>query len=101
MTQTATDPIEVLVERLARPHASGGTVIERSVILAEGANAAPILKWITDHDGIPDSTVASARGGGLHGSRLQPAKPAAPARRYVLPARAFLPRPAARDAAEE
>ncbi len=31
-----TDAIGVLVKRLARPHPSGGTVIERSVILAEG-----------------------------------------------------------------
>jgi hypothetical protein len=32
------DPILALVKRLARPHASGGTVIERAAILADGAD---------------------------------------------------------------
>ena len=93
MTQPATDAIGVLVERLARPHASGGRVIERSVILAEGANAGPILKWIAEHDGAPDSTSASTRGRGLHSARVESAGQASPARRFVLPARAFLRAP--------
>jgi hypothetical protein len=89
MTQLATDEIGVLVKRLARPHASGGMVIERSVIIAEGARSTAILKWISDHDGIGDSAVASKPSHGLHGSRLQAAAPDAPARRFVLPAGAF------------
>jgi hypothetical protein len=89
MTQMATDAIAVLVKRLARPHASGGMVIERSVILAEGANAAAILGWISDNDGVEDFTVASERSHGLHGAFAGSALHTAPARRFVLPARAF------------
>ncbi len=93
MTQTATDKTAALVRRLARPHASGGMVIERSVILAEGANAAAILSWISEHDGIADSTVPSTRSHGLHGSRANSPLQAAPAQRFVLPRRAFLTAP--------
>ncbi len=81
-----------IVRRLARPHPSGGMVIERSVILAEGSGSAAILAWIRDHDGVADSTLASARSGGLHGSRGSgglAARQDSPARRFVLPARVF------------
>jgi hypothetical protein len=66
-------------------------VIERSVILAEGSESAAILTWISDHDGVADSTVAATRSGGLHGARTDvgDARQPAPARRFVLPARAF------------
>lgn len=89
MEVVANDAIGILVRRLARPHGSGGMVIERSVILAEGADSAAIMTWISDHDGVADSTIASVRGGGLHGSRTNAAPTAGPARRFVLPARAF------------
>jgi len=96
MTQTATDATDAtaaVVKRLARPHASGGMVIERSVILAEGANSAAILSWISEHGGIADSTAPSTRSHGLHGSRADAARQDAPARRFVLPAHAFLAAP--------
>jgi hypothetical protein len=66
-------------------------VIERSVILAEGARSAAILAWISEHDGVADSTTAAARGIGLHGSGANvAAEPrTGPALRFVLPARAF------------
>jgi hypothetical protein len=83
-----TDAIGALVQRLARPHASGGTVIERSVILAE-ANSGAILNWISEHDGVADSTVVPTRGTGLHGLRESVRVESAPARRFVLPAHAF------------
>jgi hypothetical protein len=83
------DEIGVVVRRLARPDGSGGMVIERSVILAEGSGSDEILRWISDHDGVADSTTAPARGGGLHGLRETAAAADAPARRFVLPARAF------------
>ncbi len=89
MTQMTADAIAVLVKRLARPHASGGMVIERSVILAEGANTAAILSWISDNDGVEDFTAASTRSQGLHGSFASAAPRTATARRFVLPARAF------------
>ena len=97
MTEVATDSIGVLVERLAASHASGGMVIERSVILAEGADSAAILSWITDHDGVADSTAASNPSRGLHGSRTDAASEAVTARRFVLPASAFLASPAEED----
>jgi hypothetical protein len=66
-------------------------VIERSVILAEGAHSAAILTWISDHDGVADSTAATSRSGGLHGLRDLSVsdQQTAPARRFVLPAGAF------------
>jgi hypothetical protein len=68
-------------------------VIERSVIIAEGAGSAAILSWISAHHGVADSTTSTgaARSSGLHGSRVSAAvgPEAAPARRFVLPADAF------------
>jgi hypothetical protein len=89
MTQMEPDAIAALVKRLARPHASGGMVIERSVILAEGANTAAILGWISDNDGVEDYTAAATRNGGLHGSFVNATPRVATARRFVLPAHAF------------
>lgn len=85
------DEIGALVRRLARPHASGGMVIERSVIIAEGARSKAILGWVTAHDGVADATVPGSRSSGLHGRTdvVSPSAQVAPARRYVLPARAF------------
>ncbi len=62
--------IRALVTRLARPHSSGGKVIERAAILAEGTDSAAIMEWITAHAGIPEVTVATSPRHGLHGSRL-------------------------------
>ncbi len=89
MTETATDSTTALIRRLARPNASGGLVIERSVILAEGVKSAAILRWIADHDGVAESTASSARSPGLHGPRASDPGRDAPPRRYVLPAHAF------------
>lgn len=93
MGDSATDAVGAVVRRLARPHASGGTVIERSVIIAEGASSAAILSWISDHNGVADSTTSAgaARSTGLHGSRITAAvgQEPGPARRFVLPADAF------------
>lgn len=79
------DEIRALVTRLARPHSSGGDVIERSVILAEGAAFAEVIAWITAHAGTPDATIAAAPRRGLHGARLNGGAGKAPLR-YVLPA---------------
>ena len=92
MDDSATDAIGAVVKRLARPHASGGTVIERSVIIAEGARSTAILSWISAHRGVADSTAGTGavRGGGLHGARVGTAgSDGGPARRFVLPADAF------------
>ena len=82
------DPIRTLVTRLARPHASGGDVIERAAILAEGADFTAVMAWIVDHGGTPEAMVPAAPMGGLHGSRRSdgPGTVDAPARRLLLPA---------------
>lgn len=82
------DAILALVTRLARPHSSGGAVIERAAILAEGADFASVMGWIEDHDGQPEPSVAAVATRGLHGSRISSAGGGRlrPPLRYVLPA---------------
>jgi hypothetical protein len=82
------DEIRALVSRLARRHASGGTVIERAAIVAEGADSAAVVAWILDHEGEPEAAVEKSSSRGLHSARLSGSigsEPRAPAR-YVLPA---------------
>jgi hypothetical protein len=82
--------ITALVTRLSRPHKSGGVVIERAAILAEGADFPAVMAWITAHDGAPDTAVTPTRSQGLHGSRVgDNATSPAPALRFVLPADAL------------
>ena len=64
------DAILTLVRRLARPHASGGAVIERAAILADGSDFASVIAWIAEHDGEPEAGLAPVSTHGLHGSRL-------------------------------
>ena len=96
MTEDPTDSTEALIRRLARPHPSGRMVIERSVILAEGARSAAILTWIAGHDGVPDSSRPSKSSPGLHGRA--DSQPHAPPRRFVLPRHAFVAAPGGREA---
>lgn len=90
-TEPATDEdIRALVARLSRPHPSGGVVIERAAILAEGSNSAAILDWISAHEWVPEEVVAKGAGGGsgLHGMRREAdrGRPQVQApRRYVSP----------------
>ena len=80
--------IRSVVTRLARPHASGGDVIERAAIMAEGADSAAILAWVVAHAGEPEVLAASRSGGGLHGARMGNGGGADPRNplRFVLPA---------------
>jgi hypothetical protein len=82
------EDIRALVKRLARPHGSGGAVIERAAILAEAADFTSVITWIADHDGRPEARLASVSTRGLHGSRLGDAggEERRPPLRYVLPA---------------
>jgi hypothetical protein len=79
--------IREVVTRLSRRHHSGGAVIERAAILAEGAASPSILAWIVAHDGQPETLAPAGGSGGLHGGRLGGAgRPDTSApRRYVLP----------------
>jgi hypothetical protein len=82
------EEIRDLVKRLARPHRSGGVVIERVAIVAEGGDAAAVVAWIEAHDGEPEAQApVSSRGGGLHGARVKDTS--AVPRRYILPPSAF------------
>ena len=83
------DAIRAVVSRLARQHPSGGRVVERAAVMAEGTDSTAILSWITDHDGRPESVTPVKASGGLHRERLAAGAAAAAAaqapRRYVLP----------------
>jgi hypothetical protein len=61
--------LHALVKRLARPHASGGYVVERAALLASG-NFAAAMAWIADHGGVAEVQVCEAPRRGLHGPRL-------------------------------
>jgi hypothetical protein len=82
------DAILALVTRLARPHSSGGEVIERAALLAAGADFPAVMAWITAHAGQPEAAVVASSGHGLHGSRLSDpgAGGSRPPLRFVLPA---------------
>jgi hypothetical protein len=81
--------IRAIVVRLARPHPSGGKVIERAAILAEGDGATEVVDWIIGRAGHGEAA-GPARSGGLHGARLAgPVRSAGPPLRYILPAGAL------------
>lgn len=62
-------------------------MIERAAILAEGADFAAVMNWISAHNGVPDATVSVTRSRGLHGSRMNGGEATAsrPPLRFVLP----------------
>jgi hypothetical protein len=89
MVFTVDEPeIRALLIRLARPHPSGGKVVERAAILAEGADFPEVVEWIMDHSGRPDTPRSAGPERGLHGSRtVEPLRAdQRRALRYVLPA---------------
>ena len=88
MTTMDDETIRTVVRRLARPHASGGRAIERSVILAEGSDSTAIIAWVLSHEGVPDSTSATAAKRGIHGFREQTGSVGGnrPPLRFLLPA---------------
>ena len=80
--------IRDLVTRLARPHPSGGKVIERAAILATGTDSSAVLDWIVRRG--RGETAGTTRAGGLHGGRLAgTGRTDGPPQRYVLPAGAL------------
>ena len=80
--------IRTLVTRLARPHPSGGKVIERAAILSSGSESGQVLEWLLAHDAVPEEEIAPVSSGrGLHSSRISENAGAGHGepRRYVLP----------------
>jgi hypothetical protein len=85
------DAIRAAVARLARPHRSGGSVIERAAILAEGNRSAAILDWIISHSGEPEIAASKQSPRGLYGTGVGGVTaPRGPAR-YVLPVGVLAP----------
>jgi hypothetical protein len=83
--------IHALVKRLARPHPSGGDVVERAALLASGGDFTAALAWITEHAGVAETLAPQGPRRGLHGPRLGPsggAEQRVPLR-FVLPAGAL------------
>jgi len=82
--------IHALVKRLARPHSSGGDVVERAALLASGGDFAAVMVWITDHAGVAETMEATPRRG-LHGPRvdLSGGTDSRVPLRFVLPAGAL------------
>jgi hypothetical protein len=85
------EAIRALITRLARPHPSGGEVVERAAILAEGADFTAVMGWIIEHAGHAEAAVSAAPSRGLHGTRLNygGGAEARPPLRFVLPAGAL------------
>ncbi len=84
------DDIRALVARLARPHPSGGDVVERVAILAEGDDFAEVMQWIEEHGGKPEEMPAPGRGARgractVRGSPTRAVRHAEKPRRFVLP----------------
>ncbi|MGK2936564.1 MAG: hypothetical protein ACSLFR_01980 [Solirubrobacteraceae bacterium] len=87
--ETHDDEIRTLVTRLSRPHRSGGRVIERAAVLAEGADFDAVMVWIEAHGGTPEVAKPPKAARGLHAPR-QSAQVADPVPlRFVLPAGAL------------
>jgi hypothetical protein len=59
--------IHAVVKRLARPHSSGGDVVERAALLASGSDFAALLAWISEHHGVAEAMVSEPPRRGLHG----------------------------------
>jgi hypothetical protein len=83
--------IEALVKRLARPHSSGGDVVERAALLASGSDFGAVMAWITDHEGVAEAMAFEPPRRGLHGPLVGVtggSDPRTPLR-FVLPAGAL------------
>jgi hypothetical protein len=81
------DDIRTLVTRLARAHPSGGTVIERAAIMAEGSGSSDVMTWILEHGAVPEDVVArKTTRQGLHGASDSAPRTTS---RFVLPAGAL------------
>jgi hypothetical protein len=83
--------IRAVVTRLSRQHPSGGRVIERAAVVAEGADSGLILDWIRSHNGEPERRSTETSASGLHPTLRDGHRSAIAStpRRYLLPPSAF------------
>jgi hypothetical protein len=78
--------IRRLVRRLSRPHRSGGRVIERASLMAEGADFEAVMAWIEAHGGSAEAPAPSRAARGLHSERMAENAAEQMPLRFVLPA---------------
>ena len=85
------EAMRLLVTRLARPHRSGGRVVERASLLASGADFAAAMAWLEAHGGEPEALPAASAAPrrGLHSARLSARDGDATPLRFILPAAAL------------
>jgi hypothetical protein len=80
------DELRTLISDLARPHRSGGRVVERASLLASGADFGAAVAWIEAHGGTAELPSKKGRAsGGLHGARQDARDPSRDPLRFVLP----------------
>jgi hypothetical protein len=79
--------IRALVKRLARPHCSGGDVVERAALLASGGDFEAVMAWIADHEGVAEAMASEPPRRGLHGPLVGISGPT----RQRIPLRFVLP----------
>jgi hypothetical protein len=79
--------IRAVLTRLSRRNSSGGLVVERAAVIAEGGDSAAIFSWIADHDGQPEARAPAKSSRGLHRGQLDGNGDVGsrPPQRYVLP----------------
>ncbi|MEA2265784.1 MAG: hypothetical protein QOE27_1367 [Solirubrobacteraceae bacterium] len=87
MRRVDDDAIRLLLKRLARAHPSGGTVVERAAVLAEGTGSDDVLAWMMAHGAQAEASAPVSGRHGLHGADRYATGPntsSAPSR-YILP----------------
>lgn len=82
------EEMRALLKRLGRPHKSGGRVVERASLLAEGADFAAVIAWIEAHGGEAEELAPAKTSRGLHSARVTPNADRQPLR-FVVPAAAL------------
>jgi hypothetical protein len=87
-TDPADDTTRDQVKGLARPHRSGGWVVERAPLAAVGHDLDAAVSWIEAHGGVAELPVSRSSQGGLHSPRSAVAESTVPLR-FVLPADAL------------
>jgi hypothetical protein len=80
------DDIRQLLARIARPHRSGGKVVERASVLSAGADFTAVMAWIEEHGGEAEAVAPRKAQRGLHSARLASGPGGDPTPlRFILP----------------